>query len=78
MIGASRQFALASCTRPWLVGWMSAGAIVKPRIAIDAARQIDFGLNRIAVRGTVRHLPLVSVDDAGHEDMILQVPADAP
>jgi hypothetical protein len=47
-------------------------------MTVDAARQVDFGLDRVAVRGAVRHPSLVLVDDAGPEDMILQVLADAP
>jgi uronate dehydrogenase len=48
------------------------------RMTVDAARQVDFGLDRVDVHGTVRHLSLVLVDDARQEGMILQVLSDAP
>src|SRR5580704_2210027 len=40
------------------------------RMAVDAARQVDYCLDSVAVRATVRHLPLVLINDTGHYGMI--------
>src|SRR5258708_40328331 len=38
--------------------------------------EVRFRLDRVAVHGTVRHLSLVFEDNARHEDVVLEVPAD--
>jgi hypothetical protein len=46
-------------------------------IARRATRQVSFRFHRIAVGGPVRHLAFVLEHHAGHEHMVLQIPANA-
>src|ERR1700679_2543929 len=43
------------------------------RMVGEAARQENLCVHGVAVHRTVRHLPLVLVDDARNEDMVLEV-----
>jgi len=47
-------------------------------VTVDTTGQVRFGFDRIAVGWAVRHLSLVLVDNAGQEDMVLEISTDAP
>lgn len=47
------------------------------RMVVHPARQIDLGLDPVAVRGAVGDFPPIPIDHAGDEHMVLQVLANA-